>query len=85
MLNMTERVRTRHASLERVIKIVYEKFGKTPLNMAVVHARDKDSANYMMDEVRKSFVIHELIMTDLAISIAANLGPGTVGIVAYPE
>jgi len=27
--------------------------------------------------------IHEAIITDLAIPVAANLGPGTVGIVAY--
>jgi DegV family protein with EDD domain len=85
MLNMTERVRTRRASLDRVIKIVLEKFGRTPLNMAVVHARDRASADFMTEEVRKTFVIRDLIMTDLSISVAANLGPGTVGIVAYPE
>jgi hypothetical protein len=38
-----------------------------------------------MNEVRKYFNLKDLIMTDLAISVAANLGPGTVGIIAYPE
>jgi DegV family protein with EDD domain len=85
MLQMTERVRTRGASLDRVIKIMQDKFGDSLLNMAVVHARDYASATFLMEKVRKSFNLKDLIMTDLSISVAANLGPGTVGIVAYPE
>ena len=85
MLQMTERVRTRSASLDRIIKTVREKFGDSPLNMAVVHARDSDSADLLLKKVKESFTINELIVTDLSISVAANLGPGTVGIVAFPE
>lgn len=85
MLQMTERVRTRSASLDRIIKIVREKFGDSPLNMAVVHAQDKGSADLLQKKVKESFTLNELIVTDLSISVAANLGPGTVGIVAYPE
>ena len=85
MLQMTERVRTRSASLDRIIKIVREKFGDSPLNMAVVHARDSDSADLLLKKVKESFTINEPIVTDLSISVAANLGPGTVGIVAFPE
>ena len=85
MLQMTERVRTRSASLDRIIKIVREKFGDSPLNMAVVHAQDSDSADLLLKKVKESFTINELIVTDLSISVAANLGPGTVGIVAFPE
>ena len=85
MLQMTERVRTRSASLDRIIKIVRDKFGDSSLNMAVVHAQDKGSADLLLKKVKESFTINELIVTDLSISVAANLGPGTVGIVAYPE
>jgi len=85
MLQMTERVRTRSASLDRIIKTVREKFGDSPLNMAVVHARDSDSADLLLKKVKESFTINEPIVTDLSISVAANLGPGTVGIVAFPE
>lgn len=85
MLQMTERVRTRSASLDRIIKIVRDKFGDSSLNMAVVHAQDKGSADLLQKKVKESFTINELIVTDLSISVAANLGPGTVGIVAYPE
>lgn len=82
-LQMTERVRTRSASLDRIVKIIQERFGNTSLNMAVVHARDKASADLLVKKVRDVFKINELIITDLSISVAANLGPGTVGIVAY--
>ena len=85
MLQMTERVRTRSASLDRIIKIVKEKFGDTPLKMAVVHAQDKASAEFLVKKVKESFKVNELIVTDLSISVAANLGPGTVGIVAFTK
>jgi fatty acid kinase fatty acid binding subunit len=84
-LQMTERVRTRRASMERVVRIIQEKFGQTQLNMAVVHARDPEAASFLMNMVRSSFNIKDLITTDLSIAVAANLGPGTVGIIAYGE
>ena len=34
--------------------------------------------------IREKLKIEEYIVTDLSISVAANLGPGTVGIIAYP-
>lgn len=82
-LQMTERVRTRTASLDRIVKIIQERFGRASLRMAVVHARDKGTADLLVKKVKDTFTIDELIMTDLSISVAANLGPGTVGIVAY--
>jgi DegV family protein with EDD domain len=83
MLQMTERVRTRSASLDRIVRIIQERFGSTSLKMAVVHARDKESAELLVKKAKDTFKIDELITTDLSISVAANLGPGTVGIVAY--
>jgi hypothetical protein len=38
-----------------------------------------------MAEAKKHFnVVGEPVLTDLSISVAANLGPGTVGLVLYP-
>jgi len=36
----------------------------------------------MMSQVRSTLNCLELVMTELSISVAANLGPGTAGIVA---
>jgi hypothetical protein len=37
-----------------------------------------------MEEAKKRFNSKETLLTDLAISLAANFGPGTVGLVLYP-
>lgn len=84
VLNMSEKVRTRGASLERLITLVKEKVGESPVCMAVVHARDPKAGQALLERVRETINVKELYLTDLSISIAANLGPGTVGLVFYP-
>jgi DegV family protein with EDD domain len=83
-LDVTERIRTRKASLDRLLDIVQEEMGQQPLMMSVVHARDPQTGNELMEQARKIFNTTDLFLTDLSIAVAANLGPGTVGIVAFP-
>jgi DegV family protein with EDD domain len=83
-LNMAERVRTRKAALDRVIQIAKEEYGDKPVYLAVVHARDPKSGKSLLEEARKHFNHKETMMSELSISIAANLGPGTVGLIIYP-
>lgn len=85
MLEMTERVRTRNRALERLVEILHQHFGQQRLNMAIVHARDAEAANVLKEKVETLFNLAHLIVTDLSIGVAANLGPGTVGLVAYPS
>jgi DegV family protein with EDD domain len=84
-LKMAERVRTRKASLDRVLEIGREEFGDKPVYLAIVQANDKASGEALMAEAKKCFNYQgDVVMTDLSISVAANLGPGTVGVVLYP-
>ena len=83
-VHITERVRTRRASMERVLEIVKEKVGDQAVNMAVIHARDPQAGAILMERARETFKIQSIILTDLSISVAANLGPGTVGIAFCP-
>lgn len=83
-LNMGEMVRTRKKSLNRLLEIVKEKVGDQVVNMAVVHAEDLPTAQELLLRVQNQFNCNHLLLTELSISIAANLGPGTVGVVAYP-
>ena len=83
VLNMTEKVRTRRASLDRIVAIVKEDVGSKPVMMSVVHARDLNAGQEMMAQVRASLNVSELHLADLSISVAANLGPGTVGLVYF--
>jgi DegV family protein with EDD domain len=84
VLNVTEKVRTRKASLDRILDLVKEEVGNREVLMSVVHARDPQAGADLMERVRKIFTTRDLFLTDLSISVAANLGPGTVGIVFFP-
>jgi len=84
-LKMAERVRTRRASLDRVLEIGREEFGDRPVYLAVVQANDMASGEALLEEAKRCFNYQgEAVLTELSISVAANLGPGTVGIVLYP-
>jgi len=85
ILNIAERVRTRKASIARIIEIAEHEFGKTPIYLGVLQANDLRSGEALMAEACKHFnVVGEPVLTDLSISVAANLGPGTVGLLLYP-
>lgn len=84
MLQMADRVRTRQKALDHIIEIVKERVGKRLVNVAIVHARAPEVAQVLLEKVEQTLNCYEAIVTDLSIGVAANLGPGTVGLVAYP-
>ncbi len=83
-LLMVERVRTRQRALEMILQMTAESMGKRLVNVAVVQARDLPAGLNLVQRVRETLNCQEIVMTDLSIGVAANLGPGTIGIVAYP-
>ena len=82
-LDMREKVRTRQRAIERTLEIIHERVDDQLVNVAVVHSQSIETAKELMQKVRETFHVNELILTDLSIGIAANLGPGTIGIIAY--
>jgi DegV family protein with EDD domain len=84
LLETVDKVRTRKASLARVIALGQELVGKAPVQLGIVHARDVESGKALMEEAKKNFNAKGAELTDLSISLAINLGPGTVGLVLYP-
>jgi DegV family protein with EDD domain len=83
-LSMTEKVRTRKASHERLLAILKAELGDKPVMLAILHARDPKAGQELMEQARGIFNVREILMEELSISLAANFGPGTVGIVAFP-
>jgi DegV family protein with EDD domain len=83
-LNMTEKVRTRKAALDRVIEMAKEEYGDKPVYLAIVHARDPKSGEGLLEQAKDHFNHKETMIGELSISVAANLGPGTVGLILYP-
>jgi DegV family protein with EDD domain len=84
LLDVAERVRTRSKALDRVLEILHARFVEEKVNVAAVQARDLQSAQGLFERAGKIFNIKELILTELSIAVAANLGPGTVGLIVYP-
>ncbi len=83
-LEIAGRVLTRRHALENMLENVRRQVGKTPVNVAVFHAQDPSAGESLVEKVKSVLNCQDLIVTDLSIAVAANLGPGTVGIVAYP-
>ncbi|MBN2257333.1 MAG: DegV family protein [Anaerolineaceae bacterium] len=83
-LDITEKVRTRGRSIDRLLEMVKQRVGDRKVNIAVVHARDLQTARDIKNRVSKLLNVKDLITTELSISVAAHLGPRTVGLVAYP-
>jgi len=84
LLNMTDKVRTRKAAIERVIDLAKQEFGDKQVHLAVVHARDLPSGQALLDKAKKTFNIKSSEITELSVALAVQFGPGTVGLVLYP-
>jgi len=85
LLSVSDKVRTRKKSLECLVTKIKVRFGMQPVRIAIVHSQDLETANVLNDMANEVLNVVETIFTELSISVAANLGPKTVGIVAIPE
>ncbi len=85
LLDIAERVRTRQRSIDHVLRRLHERFGNRLVNVAIVHAADPQTAEAILNQVKGLLNVKEAILTDLAIPVAANLGPGAIGVIGYTD
>ena len=83
-LAVANKVRTRKASLEYIIQEMSRRMGKKLINAAIIHANDLATALEISERLEGFLNVRDLFIEDLSVAIATHLGPGTVGIVAYP-
>jgi len=83
-LDMKEKVLTRQRSISRIVEIIHDRVDDSLVNVAVVHSQSLQAAKQLMERVKETLHVNELILSELSIGVAANLGPGTIGIIAYP-
>lgn len=83
-LAVADKVRTRKASLEYIVKEIGDRMGGNLINAAIIHANDLATAMELSERLKGLLNIKDMFVEDLSIGIATHLGPGTVGIVAYP-
>lgn len=84
LVHMVEKVRTRKASLARVLELGKEAYGDRPVHVGVMHARDLESGKALLEDARKIFNVKDTELTDLTMSLAIQFGPGTLGLILYP-
>jgi DegV family protein with EDD domain len=84
VLDMADRVRTRGKALDFVLESTRHRLGDRPARVGIVHSQDPKSAEILRAGAERELNCRELITTSLSIAVAANLGPGTVGVTAYP-
>lgn len=85
LMSASEMVRTREKSLTRLVEKLKDRFDYEAVKIAVVHARDRETAEMLKNMAEEALNTTETILTELSIAVAANLGPKTVGIVALPD
>jgi DegV family protein with EDD domain len=85
LLEAKENLRSRKKALARLLELTEEAVGTSkPINLAVIHAEAPEVAEEMLERAKGIFNCQETFVDDLAISLAVQFGPGTVGLVSYP-
>jgi fatty acid-binding protein DegV len=79
------RVRTRKKAISHIVELVQEQMGDTAVKLAVLHAGSPDDAKRLQELAAAQLNITEIIMVDMSIAVAINLGPGALGLVAVPD
>jgi fatty acid-binding protein DegV len=78
------RVRTRKKAIAHIVTLVKERVGDTAVNLAVIHAGSADDAGKLWELATTQLNTAEVILVDMSIAVAINLGPGALGLVAVP-
>jgi len=79
------RVRTYNKALDYIVVRVAEQVGDKPVKLALIHAHDPAGAAQLRQRARQRLNVSEEFESEMAVSVAINLGPGALGIVAIPE
>lgn len=79
------KVRTFKKALDHIVELVYQQVGDQPCRLAYIHAGAAERTPELQRKASDRLNITEEIVTDMAVSVAINLGPGALGIVAIPE
>jgi DegV family protein with EDD domain len=84
ILDVSEKVRKRSKALERMIEMMAVRVGTSArANLAAVHAEAEEEAHDLLERAKAVVDCQESFVTDLALSLAVQFGPGTLGLIGY--
>lgn len=79
------RVRTYGKALDYIVDKVAKDVGDKPVKLAIIHAHDPQGAAILRQRAEERLNVSEAFQSEMGVSVAINLGPGALGIVAIPE
>lgn len=79
------RVRTRKKAMAAIIDGVQQQVTNRPVRLAVIHANCLPEAETLLAQAQEALNATESYLTEMAVGVAINLGPGALGIVAIPD
>lgn len=83
ILDVRERVRTRGRAVDRMLELTAECVGDSPVNLGIVHAEALEEAEALLAQAQEMFNYQECYVNDLALGLAVQFGPGTLGLITY--
>ena len=83
ILDVGERVRTRRRAIGRLLELTAECVGDSPVNLGIVHAEALEEAEALLAQAQAMFNFQECYINDLALGLAVQFGPGTLGLITY--
>jgi DegV family protein with EDD domain len=85
LLPTQDKIRLRSKAFDHLIAKTKEKVNDRPSMVSIVHAAAPADAAVLADLARKSLKLsEEVLIESLSVSVAIQLGPGTIGVIAFP-
>jgi len=78
-------VRSKERGIERMLKIMRDKVGQSPVHIAVMHAYALAEAQRLKARVASEFNCAELWLTEFSPLMGYACGTGTLGLAFYPD
>ena len=78
-------VRSREHGIERLLQMMRNKVGQSPVHVAVMHAYALDEGKRLMERVSSEFNCAELWLTEFSPVMGYATGTGTIGFAFYSE
>jgi len=78
-------VRSRERGIDKVLQIMRNRVGQSPVHVAVMHAYAPDDAEQLKERVSSEFNCVELWITEFSPVMGYACGTGTLGVAFYPE
>ena len=79
------KVRTYKKAVAFIVDAVRNDVGDRPVKLAAIHSNDEEAGQALLEKARATLNSTEVFLVDMAISVAINLGPGALGLIAIPE